>query len=141
MRNTVLLFMAVGMVGLFLLTNAPLRAHHAFEVEYDSTKPIELRGTIKRVQLMNPHSWITVEVTGADGKLESWEVEAGAPNGLYRRGFNRDSLPIGTKVAVRGYRAKVGGFRINGGSIRVEDSTNRTFLLGGSNPDNAGQDR
>jgi hypothetical protein len=130
------LFVAiVGLGSLLLLTVAPAWAHHAFAAEYDSTRPLELQGTITKVELMNPHSWITIEVQAVDGMTESWEIEAGAPNGLYRRGFNRDSLPVGTEVTVRGYRAKSGGMRANGGSITVLDGT-ATFLLGGSNPDN-----
>ena len=135
MRSKKLLVVVVSLGSLLLLTVAPAWAHHAFAAEYDYTRPLELQGTITKVELMNPHSWITIEVQAADGTTESWEIEAGAPNGLYRRGFTRNSLPVGTEVTVRGYRAKAGGFRANGGSITVSDGT-ATFLLGGSNPEN-----
>ena len=135
MRTKNLLAVVVGVCSLSLLQVVPASAHHAFSAEYDATRPIELRGTITRVQLTNPHSWITIEVEADDGTTETWEIEAGAPNGLYRRGFTRDSLPVGTEVMIRGYQAKSGSYRANGGSITVTDGT-ATFLLGGSNPDN-----
>ena len=134
MRTQELLVVVVGLGSLLLLTVAPAWAHHAFSAEYDSTRPVELHGTITKVELTNPHSWITIEVQADDGTTETWEIEAGAPNGLYRRGFTRDSLPIGTEVTIRGYRAKSGSLRANGGSVTVSDGTG-TFL-GGSKPDN-----
>ena len=134
MRSKKLIVAVVNLGSLLLLTVAPAWAHHAFSAEYDATRPIELEGKITRVELTNPHSWITIEVQADDGTTETWEIEAGAPNGLYRRGFTRDSLPVGTEVRIRGYQAKAGGFRANGGSITVSDGT-ETFL-GGSNPDN-----
>jgi hypothetical protein len=137
MRTKTLFVVMVGLGSLLLLTVVPAWAHHAFSAEYDITKPIELAGTITRVELTNPHSWITIEVQADDGTTVIWEIEAGAPNGLYRRGFTRDSLPVGTEVLVRGYRAKSGSLRANGGSITVSDGT--TTFLGGSNPENQDQ--
>ena len=134
MRTQKLLVVVVGLGSLLFLTVAPAWAHHAFSAEYDSTRPVELHGTITKVELTNPHSWITIEVQADDGTTETWEIEAGAPNGLYRRGFTRDSLPIGTEVTIRGYRAKSGSLRANGGSVTVSDGT--VTFLGGSNPDN-----
>ncbi len=131
------LSIVLSLTGLLFLTASPAHAHHAFSAEYDATRPIELQGTITRVELTNPHSWITIEVRADDGTAEIWEIEAGAPNGLYRRGFTRDSLPVGTEVTVRGYRSKSGSMRANGGSITVSDGT--TTFLGGSNPDNREQ--
>ena len=124
---------AVGLGGLLFLIVESAWAHHSFAVEYDSQKPVELQGKLTKVELMNPHSWLTLEVQADDGTTQTWEVEAGAPNGLYRRGFTRDSLPVGTEVVVRGYRARADSRTANGGSIRVVDGT-ETFLLGGSNP-------
>jgi hypothetical protein len=125
--------LAVGLGSLLLLTVESALAHHSFAVEYDSQKPVELQGKLTKVELMNPHSWLTLEVLADDGTTQTWEVEAGAPNGLYRRGFTRDSLPVGTEVVVRGYQARADNRTANGGSIRVVDGT-ETFLLGGSNP-------
>ena len=119
--------------GLLLALVVPVVAHHAFSAEYDSTKPITLRGTVKKMEWINPHSWMTLEVKSADGKLETWEIETGAPNSMFRRGFNRDSLPVGTELVVHGYLAKSGKNRANGGSVTFSDG--RILFLGGSNPD------
>jgi hypothetical protein len=123
-----------GAGGLLMALAVPVVAHHAFSAEYDSTKPVTLRGTVKKMEWINPHSWMTLEVKAADGRVETWEVEAGAPNSMFRRGFNRDSLPVGTDLVVHGYQAKDGKNRANGGSITFQDG--RTVFLGGSNPDN-----
>ena len=134
MRTKKLAVVVLGLCSLLLLTVAPAGAHHAFSSEYDSTRPVELQGTITRVELINPHSWIMIDVRLDDGTTEAWEIEAGAPNSLYRRGFTRDSLPVGTEITVRGYRAKAEGLRrANGGSITTSDGS--TIFLGGSNPD------
>ena len=134
MRTKTLLVAFVGLGGFLLLTAGVARAHHAFSAEYDYTRPVELQGTITKVELINPHSWITIDVRLDDGTTETWEIEAGAPNSLYRRGFTRDSLPVGIEVTVRGYRAKyLGTNRANGGNITFSDGS--TIFLGGSNPD------
>src|SRR5215831_6572142 len=117
-----------GAGGLLMALAAPVVAHHAFSAEYDSTKPVTLRGTVKKMEWINPHSWMTLEVKAPDGK-----VETGAPNSMFRRGFNRDSLPVGTELIVHGYQAKGGKNRANGGSVTFSDG--RTLFLGGSNPD------
>ena len=122
-----------GVGGLLMAFAAPVVAHHAFSAEYDSTKPITLRGTVKKMEWINPHSWMTLEVKSADGKVEAWEIETGAPNSMFRRGFNRDSLPVGTELVVHGYLAKSGKNRANGGSVTFSDG--RILFLGGSNPD------
>src|SRR6266508_5922829 len=93
-----------GACGLLMTLAVPVVAHHAFSAEY-STKPVTLRGTVKKMEWINPHSWMTLEVKAADGSIEIWEVEAGAPNSMFRRGFNRDSLPVGTELVVHGYQA------------------------------------
>ena len=111
----------------------PVWPHHAFSAEYDSTKPLTLQGTVKKVEWINPHSWITIDVKSADGTIETWEIEAGSPNSMFRRGFNRDSLPTGTVVVINGYRSRDGGRRANGGNITFADG--RQLFLAGSNPD------
>ncbi len=105
-------------------------AHHAFSAEFDASRPIELSGVVTKTEWINPHSWITIEVTGGDGNPETWEIEAGAPNSMFRRGFNRNSLPIGTVIKVTGYQARDGGQRANGRNLTFEDGT--TLFMGSS---------
>ena len=92
-------------VGLWLATAAP-KAHHAFLAEFDANQPIELHGTVLKMEWINPHSWMHMEVKRPDGKVEQWEVELGPPNALFRRGWKQNSLPPGTAVVIQGYRAK-----------------------------------
>src|SRR5256885_6628 len=93
---------------------APAFAHHAFAAEFDAKRPVKLRGTVTKMEWINPHSWIHIDVKDAKGKVESWMVEGGAPNALLRRGFTKDSLPVGTEILVEGYQAKDGSTRANG---------------------------
>ena len=123
-----------GACGLLLvLSAAPSWAHHSFPAEFDGTRPIRLQGTVKKVEWINPHSWITIEIKTPDGKVETWEIEAGAPNALFRRGFNKDSLPIGTEIVVSGYPAKNGKQRANGRDLTLPDGTK--LFLASSAPD------
>ena len=121
------LYVMVAGVGILLLTAAPMRAHHAFSAEFDSAKPVKLQGTIKKVEWINPHSWITIDVKQANGTTQTWEIEAGAPNAMFRRGFNRNSLPVGTEIIVNGYQAKDGKQRANGRDLTFPDGK-RLFL-------------
>src|SRR5688572_33384291 len=97
----------LGVLG-FLLAGAaaPVSAHHAFAAEFDASKPVNFKATVKKVEWVNPHVWIHVDVKRPDGSIESWAIEGGTPNVLFRRGVNRQSLPAGTEVVVDGYRAK-----------------------------------
>src|SRR5438309_7116924 len=118
-------------VLLFVLT-VPAWAHHSFASEYDADMPAKIQGVVKKVEWINPHSWITIDVKGQDGKVQTWEIEAGAPNAMFRRGFNKDSLPVGTEIVVTGYLAKNGLHRINGRDLTLPDG--RKLFMATSNP-------
>jgi len=115
------------------LAAVPVWAHHSFPAEYDIDKPIKLQGVVKKVEWINPHSWITIEVKKPDGAVETWEVEAGAPNALFRRGFSRESLPLGTEIVVDGYLAKNKTQRVNGRDLTLPSG--QKLFMGSSAPD------
>jgi len=107
-------------VGISILT-FPLLAHHAFTAEFDTKKPVKLRGIVARVEMVNPHSWIYIDVKNDDGTTAQWMLEAGSPNVLVRRGFTKGSLPKGTEVIFEGFQAKDGSYRANGRDITLPD--------------------
>jgi len=120
-----------------VLTAAPVWAHHAFAQEFDEKKPITLRGTVTKWELINPHSWIHMDVKGADGKVTEWMVEGGSPNNLFRLGFTKDSLPPGTEIVVEGYQAKDGANRAVGKDLTFPDG--KRLFMGGSAPGSHGE--
>ncbi len=128
---------AVVLAGItFLWSPAPLAAHHAFAAEFDDKKPVKfIDATVTRVELINPHSWIHVDVKMPDGTTENWAIEAGSPNILLRRGITKDTLKIGQKIEVEGYQSKDGSHRANGRDLKLPNG--QQLFLGSSGPDGA----
>jgi hypothetical protein len=123
---------ALALVAGSACTAVPALAHHSFAAEFDLDQPIKLRGTVTEVEFMNPHSWIHIDVKKDDGSVESWAIEGGTPNTLFRMGINQNSLPVGTEIVVDGYRSRDGANRANGRDVTLPDG--RKVFLGGSAP-------
>lgn len=128
MRNR----LALGTVAIasiaVLLSQSPVLAHHAFSAEFDGNKPVRFPdAVVTRVQLINPHSWIHVDVKGPDGKIENWAIEMGSPTILMRRGITKDTVKVGQKIVVDGYQSKDGSKRANGRDLTLPDGT-KLFL-------------
>jgi hypothetical protein len=104
-----------------LLTAAPVLAHHAFAAEFDRDKPVTLVGKVTKIEWVNPHTWIHMNVTGKDGKVVTWRIEGGAPNALMRRGWNRNSIKVGEQITVDGFLAKDGSPTANGSQVKTAD--------------------
>ena len=116
--------------GLLLGAAASAFAHHAFAAEFDSKKPVKLRGTVTKMEWINPHTWLHVDVKNPDGSMTNWAIEAGTPNVLFRRGFTKQSLLPGTDIAIDGYQAKDGSHRANGRDLTFADG--KKLFLGSS---------
>jgi Family of unknown function (DUF6152) len=118
MRKPLAVVLATGVI---LLAAAPAWAHHAFAAEFDANKPIKFKGSVTKMEWINPHAWIHIDVKGEDGKVTSWMIEAAAPNSLLRRGFTKESLLAGTEIVIEGFQAKDGSNRANGSVITFTD--------------------
>ena len=122
--------LVLGMAMVLVGSSAAVRAHHAFAAEFDAKKPVHFKGTVTRVEWVNPHVWIHVDVKKPDGTKDSWAIEGGTPNVLFRRGVTKQSLTAGTEVEVDGYQAKDGTRRANGRDLTLADG--RKLFLGSS---------
>jgi hypothetical protein len=115
---------------LILLAARPAFPHHSFAAEFDGTQPVTLKGTLTKMEWVNPHGWVYVDVKGDDGKVVSWAVETGGPNALIRRGLRKTDFPVGIQVIVTGYRAKNGTTTANAKTLTLPDG--REFFAGSS---------
>jgi hypothetical protein len=129
MRTTLCVIIAAA--GLLALA-APAVAHHSFAAEFDGDKPVTVKGAVTKMDWVNPHSWIYVDVKGDDGKVVNWRFEMGPPNALLRMGWRKDSIPAGTSVEIQGYRAKTGEPVANAKQVKLPDG--RELFSGGSAP-------
>jgi hypothetical protein len=119
-----------------ILAAMPAAAHHAFAAEFDTDRPVKVRGTITKIEWVNPHAWLYVDVKSADGKVVNWHFELGPPNALFRLGWKKDAIPVGTEVEITGFRAKSMEAVANGRSIILPDG--RELFSGGSGPNSEG---
>ena len=125
------ILLAMG-VAAGLLAGAVAGAHHSFAAEYDANDPVNLRGKITEVKLINPHSWIYIDVRQPDGSVVNWGIEGGTPNALFRKGYTKKSLPIGTEIVVDGFRARNKSNSAVGVNVTFADG--KKLFLGGTAP-------
>jgi hypothetical protein len=128
------LFAAVA--GIALLWAVPAVAHHSFSAEFDATQPITLKGKLTKMDWVNPHGWLYIDVAQPDGKVVNWAIEAGSPNALLRRGLRQNDFPIGSELIIDGYRAKSGASMANGTTVKFADG--RNFFLGAASEGSPG---
>ena len=129
--------LAIYVTALALLAAVPAVAHHAFSAEFDVNKPVTLKGTMKKWDMINPHSWFHIDVKGPDGKVTEWMVEGGSPNTLIRLGVTKYTVEVGTELTVEGYQAKEGTNKAVGRNFIMKDGTRLFLSLSGAVPGGA----
>ena len=115
-----------------LLAVTPVWTHHAFSAEFDINKPLSLKGTLVKWEMINPHSWFHLDIADADGAVVTWMIEGGSPNELIRNGVTKNTLAIGTELVIEGYQAKDGSAKAVGRNFLLSDGE-RLFLGGSAN--------
>jgi len=132
MNRTRVSFLGVVVGATLAVVSGPTFAHHSFAAEFDINRPIQLDGIVTKMEFSNPHSWLHIEVTTDTGEKQEWMVEGGAPNALMRNGWNRNSVPPGTKVHVEGFQAKDRSFRASGREITLPGGQSLFMGQGGN---------
>ena len=120
--------LSTAVAAIAVLCATPVLAHHSFSAEFDATQPISLKGTLTKMDWVNPHGWLYIDVRQPDGKVVNWAIEAGSPNSLVRKGLRQADFPIGSEVVIEGYRARNGSPTANGTSVKFANG--RNFFLG-----------
>jgi hypothetical protein len=124
------LMVVVASLIVMIAATVTVSAHHSFSAEFDGSKTVTLEGKVHLMEFVNPHSWLHIDATTPDGKVERWKIEGGSPNVMFRLGWSRDTLPVGTKVKVTGSPAKDGAKRMSSRSIEFPDG--KKLDMGGS---------
>lgn len=124
--------LSAAFIGALLILGGTTQilAHHSFPAEFDINRPIQLTGTVTKVEWINPHAWIHVDVKKRDGSIENWAIETGTPNTLLRRGLKKEDLPAGTQIKVSGYQSRDGTAKANGVNVTLPDG--RALFIGGA---------
>jgi len=128
----------IAAVAVFVAAAIPAAAHHSFAAEFDPNQSVTIRGTVNKMDWVNPHTWIYVDVKNPDGSVTTWRFEMGPPNALLRMGWRKDSVMPGTPVEITGYRAKDGEAVANAKTVKLPDG--RELFSGGSAPGSGGSD-